>query len=71
MLSPRALGKQKSAATRHGWVFQQSLKRLQVDCLDLVQHREIIRFDDAHRISDPEGENAALAPQSGLIGSKG
>jgi hypothetical protein len=38
----------------------------------------IIRFDDAHRIFDPDGANAAMlekyfafAPRSGLIGSKG
>ncbi len=33
---------------------------MQVDCIDLVQHHEIIRFDDAHRVFDPEGANAAM-----------
>jgi hypothetical protein len=38
----------------------------------------IIRFDNTHRIFDPDGANAAMlekyfafAPRSGLIGSKG
>jgi len=43
---------------------------IQVACLDLVQHHEIIRFDDAHRIFDPDGANAAFAPRSDLISSK-
>jgi hypothetical protein len=43
---------------------------IQVACLDLVQHHEIIRFDDAHRTFDPERENAAFAPRSHLIESK-
>src|SRR5262249_10966665 len=30
------------------------------DTIDLVQHHEIIRFDDPHRIFDREGANAAL-----------
>lgn len=38
----------------------ESLRRLGVDYLDLVQHHEIIRFDDPHRIFHPEGGNAAL-----------
>jgi aryl-alcohol dehydrogenase-like predicted oxidoreductase len=37
-----------------------SLKRLGTDRIDLVQHHEVIRFDDPHRIFDPEGANAAL-----------
>ncbi len=43
---------------------------LQVDYLGLGRHHELIRFDDAHRIFDPESANAAFAPTSGLIGSK-
>jgi aryl-alcohol dehydrogenase-like predicted oxidoreductase len=39
---------------------EDSLRRLQVDCLDLVQHHEVLRFEDPHRIFDPEGANAAL-----------
>jgi aryl-alcohol dehydrogenase-like predicted oxidoreductase len=38
----------------------ESLRRLQVDHIDLVQHHEVIRFEDPHRIFDPEGANAAL-----------
>src|SRR5262249_14950305 len=39
---------------------EQSLRRLQTDCIDLVQHHEVIRFDDPHRVFDEEGANAAL-----------
>jgi aryl-alcohol dehydrogenase-like predicted oxidoreductase len=38
----------------------ESLKRMQVDHIDLVQHHEILRFEDPHRIFDDEGANAAL-----------
>ena len=38
----------------------ESLQRLQVECIDLVQHHEVIRFEDPHRIFDEEGANAAL-----------
>jgi aryl-alcohol dehydrogenase-like predicted oxidoreductase len=38
----------------------ESLKRLQVDHIDLVQHHEILRYEDPHRIFDDEGANAAL-----------
>ena len=38
----------------------ESLRRLQTDYIDLIQHHEIIRFDDPHRIFDPEGANAAM-----------
>jgi predicted aldo/keto reductase-like oxidoreductase len=43
----------------------ESLKRLQVDCIDLVQHHEVVRFEDPHRIFDPEGANAALVDAKG------
>lgn len=43
-----------------GKQLDESLKRLQTDHIDLVQHHEVIRFDDPHRIFDPEGANAAL-----------
>jgi aryl-alcohol dehydrogenase-like predicted oxidoreductase len=39
---------------------EESLKRLRVDCIDLVQHHEVIRFEDPHRIFDDQGANAAL-----------
>ncbi|HEY0321479.1 MAG TPA: aldo/keto reductase [Pyrinomonadaceae bacterium] len=38
----------------------ESLRRLRVDCIDLVQHHEVIRYEDPHRIFDKEGANAAL-----------
>ncbi len=38
----------------------ESLKRLQTDRIDLVQHHEILRFEDPHRIFDEKGANAAL-----------
>ena len=38
----------------------ESLKRMQVDHIDLVQHHEILRYEDPHRIFDEEGANAAL-----------
>jgi predicted aldo/keto reductase-like oxidoreductase len=50
-------GRSKKEATRQ---LEQSLDRLGVDCIDLVQHHEVIRFEDPHRIFDEEGANAAL-----------
>jgi aryl-alcohol dehydrogenase-like predicted oxidoreductase len=38
----------------------ESLRRLRVDCIDLVQHHEVIRYEDPHRIFDGQGANAAL-----------
>ena len=38
----------------------ESLKRLRVDHIDLVQHHEILRYEDPHRIFDEDGANAAL-----------
>lgn len=50
-------GRSKKEATRQ---LDESLKRLQVDHIDLVQHHEVVRFDDPHRMFDKEGANAAL-----------
>ncbi len=50
-------GRSKKAAARQ---LDESLRRLGVDYIDLVQHHEIIRFDDPHRIFRAEGANAAL-----------
>src|SRR5438105_4578779 len=50
-------GRSKQEATRQ---LDESLRRLQTDRIDLVQHHEVIRFDDPHRIFDPEGANVAL-----------
>jgi len=38
----------------------ESLKRMQMDHIDLVQHHEILRYEDPHRIFDENGANAAL-----------
>ena len=50
-------GRSRKAATEQ---LDESLRRLQVDHIDLVQHHEVLRFDDPHRIFDAEGANAAL-----------
>jgi aryl-alcohol dehydrogenase-like predicted oxidoreductase len=50
-------GRSKREATRQ---LDESLRRLQTDRIDLVQHHEVIRFDDPHRVFDAEGANAAL-----------
>jgi aryl-alcohol dehydrogenase-like predicted oxidoreductase len=38
----------------------ESLERMQTDHIDLVQHHEILRFEDPHRMFDEQGANAAL-----------
>ena len=50
-------GRSKEEATKQ---LDESLKRLQVDHIELVQHHEILRFEDPHRIFDEKGANAAL-----------
>ena len=50
-------GRTKKEAARQ---LNASLRRLQVDAIDLVQHHEILRYEDPHRIFDEEGANAAL-----------
>jgi aryl-alcohol dehydrogenase-like predicted oxidoreductase len=50
-------GRSKREATRQ---LDESLRRLQTDRIDLVQHHEIIRYEDPHRIFDGEGAQAAL-----------
>jgi aryl-alcohol dehydrogenase-like predicted oxidoreductase len=50
-------GRSKKEALRQ---LEESLRRLQVDYVDLVQHHEILRYEDPHRIFDPEGAHAAL-----------
>ena len=39
---------------------EECLRRLGTDCIDLVQHHEIQRFEDPFRILDEEGAHAAL-----------
>lgn len=50
-------GRSKKEAAKQ---LDESLRRLRVDYIDLVQHHEIIRFEDPHRIFDDQGANAAL-----------
>ena len=50
-------GRSKKEAARQ---LDESLRRMKVDCIDLVQHHEILRFEDPHRIFDDDGANAAL-----------
>lgn len=57
LLMTKVDGRSKREATRQ---LDESLRRLQTDCIDLVQHHEVIRFEDPHRIFDAEGANAAL-----------
>ena len=50
-------GRTKEEAARQ---LDESLRRLQVDHVDLIQHHEIIRFDDPDRIFDQGGAQEAL-----------
>jgi len=50
-------GRSRSEAARQ---LDQSLKRLKTDCIDLVQHHEVLRYEDPHRIFDKDGANSAL-----------
>src|SRR5947208_11110890 len=45
-------GRSKKEAARQ---LDESLRRLATDRIDVVQHHELIRFDDPHRIFDAEG----------------
>jgi aryl-alcohol dehydrogenase-like predicted oxidoreductase len=57
LLMSKIDGRSKKEATRQ---LDESLRRLQTDRIDLVQHHEILRYEDPHRIFDEEGANAAL-----------
>ena len=50
-------GRSKTEAAKQ---IDESLQRLQVDCIDLVQYHEVLRFEDPHRIFDPEGAHTAV-----------
>ena len=50
-------GRSRKEAARQ---LDESLKRLKTDMIDLVQHHEVIRFEDPNRIFDPDGAHAAL-----------
>ena len=47
-------GRSRAEAARQ---LDESLRRLQTDRIDLVQHHEMIRYDDPHRMFDEEGAN--------------
>jgi predicted aldo/keto reductase-like oxidoreductase len=59
-------GRSKAEAKRQ---LDESLRRLDTDRIDLVQHHEVIRYEDPHRIFDEEGAHGALveARQAGKI----
>jgi aryl-alcohol dehydrogenase-like predicted oxidoreductase len=59
-------GRSRREAARQ---LDESLRRFRTDRIDLVQHHEVIRFDDPHRVFDEEGSNAALveARQAGKV----
>jgi predicted aldo/keto reductase-like oxidoreductase len=50
-------GRSKTEAARQ---LDESLRRLQTEQIDLVQHHEVIRYEDPHRIFDEDGANVAL-----------
>jgi aryl-alcohol dehydrogenase-like predicted oxidoreductase len=50
-------GRTKKEAARQ---LDESLRRLQTDRIDLVQHHEVIRYEDPHRIFAEGGANEAL-----------
>ena len=46
-------GRSKKEAARQ---LDESLQRLQVDCIDLVQHHEILRYEDRRPAAIPRGD---------------
>lgn len=50
-------GRSKKEAARQ---IDESLQRLQVDYIDLVQYHEIIRYEDPHRVFDEQGAHGAF-----------
>lgn len=50
-------GRSRKEASRQ---LDESLQRLETDHIDLVQHHEIIRYEDPHRIFHPDGAHSAL-----------
>jgi aryl-alcohol dehydrogenase-like predicted oxidoreductase len=50
-------GRSKKEAAKQ---IDESLQRLQVEHIDLVQYHEVLRFEDPHRIFDEEGAHRAV-----------
>src|SRR4029453_16770971 len=50
-------GRTRTEATRQ---LDESLRRLRTDRIDLVQHHEILRYEDPHRVFDEDGAHGAL-----------
>ena len=50
-------GRTRKQATRQ---LDESLRRLRTDRIDLVQHHEILRYEDPHRVFDEDGAHGAL-----------
>src|SRR6188474_1913745 len=57
LLMTKIDGRTKEEATKQ---LDESLRRMKTDHIDLVQHHEILRYEDPHRIFDDKGANAAL-----------
>ncbi len=57
LLMTKIDGRTKKEAKKQ---LDESLKRFGVDHIDIVQHHEVVRFEDPHRIFDAEGANGAL-----------
>jgi aryl-alcohol dehydrogenase-like predicted oxidoreductase len=66
LLMTKIDGRSKQEAARQ---LEESLRRLQTDCIDLVQHHEILRYEDPHRVFAADGAHAALveARQAGKL----
>ena len=56
-LMTKVNGRSRKEAARQ---LDESLRRLKVEMIDLVQHHEVIRFEDPHRIFDDQGAQRAL-----------
>ena len=50
-------GRSKKEAAKQ---IDESLQRFGVDCIDLIQYHEIIRYEDPHRVFDEQGAHAAF-----------